>query len=298
MPDIHELILSLMVGISTGMVIVLISIGLSLTFGTMRIVNMAHGGFFMIAAFLMYSTVKIVGESMLGFVVAVVISIIATIFLGAVLERLVFRRMYGRQHMSGLLGTFALMLMFQGAAEQIWGVQPLSVNMPVSLIRAVTVFGAALPVYNLILMGVAAIALGLLALLSYRTQLGMETRAVAADRSMAALLGVRVRRVFALTFAVGTALAALAGALMAPLVQVSSSLASTYIILAFAIVLVGGIGSVLGTFIAGLSIGIIDSMIAINFPLFAGYAPFVAMAVVIAIRPSGLLGNPATALIE
>jgi len=298
MPDIHELILSLMVGISTGMVIVLISIGLSLTFGTMRIVNMAHGGFFMIAAFLMYSTVKIVGESMLGFVVAVVISIIATIFLGAVLERLVFRRMYGRQHMSGLLGTFALMLMFQGAAEQIWGVQPLSVNMPLSLIRAVTIFGAALPVYNLVLMGVAAIALGLLTLLSYRTQLGMETRAVAADRSMAALLGVRVRRVFALTFAAGTALAALAGALMAPLVQVSSSLAPTYIILAFAIVLVGGIGSVLGTFIAGLSIGIIDSMIAINFPLFAGYAPFVAMAVVIAIRPSGLLGNPATALIE
>lgn len=298
MTDIHQLILSVMVGVSTGMVVVLISVGLSLTFGTMRIVNMAHGGFFMVAAFLMYSTAKVFGGSMSGFVVAVIISIIATILLGAVLERLVFRRMYGRQHMSGLLGTFALMLMFQGGAQQIWGVQPLSVNAPIQLIRAVTIFGATIPMYNLLLTGVALVALGALAAFSYRTRIGMETRAVATDRAMAALLGIRVRRVFAITFAVGTALAALAGALMAPLVQVDSSLASTYIIVAFAIVLVGGIGSVLGTFIAGLLIGVIDSVIAINFPLFAGYAPFIAMAIVIAIRPSGLLGNPVTAHLD
>ena len=298
MTDIHQLILSVMIGVSTGMVVVLISVGLSLTFGTMRIVNMAHGGFFMVAAFLMYSTGKIFGGSMSGFVVAVVVSIIATILLGAVLERLVFRRMYGRQHMSGLLGTFALMLMFQGGAQQIWGVQPLSVNAPLELIRAVTIFGATIPLYNVLLTGVALAALGALAGFSYRTRIGMETRAVAADRAMAALLGIHVRRVFAITFAVGTALAALAGALMAPLVQIDSSLASTYIIVAFAIVLVGGIGSVLGTFTAGLLIGIIDSVIAINFPLFAGYAPFIAMAIVIAIRPSGLLGNPVTAHLD
>lgn len=288
-----------MVGISTGMIIVLISTGLSLTFGTMRIVNMAHGGFFMVAAFLVFSLTRILGRSVLGFTVAVIIAIAATVILGAILERVVFRRMYGREHMSGLLGTFALMLMFQGAAQEIWGLQPLSADGPAILTgSSVSVLGASLPLYNMILTAVAAAALGLLAVLAYRTRLGLETRAVAVDRTMAALLGVNVRRVFALTFAAGTALAALAGALMAPLVQIDSSLAATYIVLAFAIVLVGGIGSVLGTFVAGLGIGIVDSMIAINLPMFAGYAPYLAMVVVIAIRPSGLLGNPAMAHIE
>jgi branched-chain amino acid transport system permease protein len=288
-----------MVGVSTGMVIVLVSIGLSLTFGTMRIVNMAHGGFFMVAAFLVFSLTRLLGHSILGFTVAVTLSVIATVILGAFLERVAFRRMYGREHMSGLLGTFALMLMFQGGAQQVWGLQPLSVDGPPTLVRtSISIFGVTLPTYNLVLTAVAVVALGLLALLAYRTRLGLETRAVAVDRRMAALLGVNVRRVFALTFAVGTALAALAGALMAPSVQIDSSLAPTYVVLAFAIVLVGGIGSVLGTFVAGLTIGIVDSTIAINLPLLAGYAPYLAMVLVIAIRPSGLFGNPAMALIE
>jgi branched-chain amino acid transport system permease protein len=299
MPAASQILLSLMVGISTGMIIVLISTGLSLTFGTMRIVNMAHGGFFMVAAFLVFSITRLLGHNVFGFTLAVIIAIAATVLLGALLERVAFRRMYGREHMSGLLGTFALMLMFQGGVQQVWGLQPLSADGPPELVSsAVSVLGASLPLYNVVLTVVASAAFGLLGALAFRTRLGLETRAVAMDRSMAALLGVNVRRVFALTFAVGTALAALAGALMAPLVQIDSSLAATYIVVAFAIVLVGGIGSVLGTFVAGLGIGIVDSMIAINLPVFAGYAPYIAMALVIAIRPSGLFGSPAMAHIE
>jgi branched-chain amino acid transport system permease protein len=288
-----SVLLPAILGIAEGLILTLISLGLVLTYGMMRIVNMAHGSFFMLCAFVLASVLGLPGlrATTLGIAIAVVCACVVCAVVGVALERTVYARMYDRSHVSGLLGTFALALVFQGVIQQVWGLSPQKVLEPTSLVAGhVSILGTVLPDYYLLMIAAAIVALAATSAILLRTNLGLWTRAIAADRQMAGALGANVRRIFALMFALGCILAAIAGSLMAPVVSVDPSLAGTYIVEAFAVVLIGGLGSIRGCVVAALLLGLVDAFCAVDFPALAGYDLYIAMLLVLLWRPQGLFG--------
>lgn len=287
------LLLSVVTGFASGMLLVLVASGLALTFGTMRIANMAHGGFFMLGAFLAYSFVKLLPSS-IGGLEALVLASLAVLGIGTVAEILVYRRIYNLPHLNSLLGLFALMAFIQASVEFIWGTNPLFVNVDLGPLNGVlTLARGAIPVYYLVILGVGLVVCLALAIAIRYTEIGLQTRAIAHDREMAALLGIRTKRVFRVALGVGMFLAGLAGALIAPTRAIDSSLGADYIILAFAVVVVGGMDSVLGTVISGLGLGLVNSLATTYFPILSGYSIYLAMVLVLVFRPTGLLGRVA-----
>jgi branched-chain amino acid transport system permease protein len=286
----QHVVLPLVIGIAEGLVLALIALGLVLTYGMMRIVNMAHGAFLMLSAYLIAVLLgRSWSSSVFGYVLAALIAIVIPTAIGMGLERTVYRRLYGRAHGSAFLAMFALMMVFQGAAQQIWGVAPLPVKVPSSLITGyVSFLGVQLPDYYLITIAIGVAAIVITALIVYRTKVGLWTRAIAADRDMSAVLGANVQLTFGIMFGLGCALAALAGILLAPINQVTISLGTDFILEAFAVVLVGGLGSMTGAVIAALVIGIVQSFLTIDYPPLSGYGIYLVMVIVLVFRPSGL----------
>jgi branched-chain amino acid transport system permease protein len=294
----QHVILPLVVGIAEGLVLALIALGLVLTYGMMRIVNMAHGAFLMLSAYLI---AVLLGHewsaSIQGYLLAALIAIIIPTVIGIGLERTVYRRLYGRPHGSAFLAMFALMMVFQGAVQQIWGVSPLPVQVPSGLITGHTAFlDVQLPDYYLLMIAVGIVAIAVTATIVYRTKIGLWTRAIAADRDMSAVLGANVQLTFGVMFGLGSALAALAGILLAPVNQVSISLGTDFILEAFAVVLIGGLGSMSGAVIAALVIGIVQSFLQIDYPPLGGYGIYLVMVIVLVFRPSGLFKTANAAL--
>lgn len=288
-----SVVLPLVIGLSEGLTLTLISLGLVLTYGMMGIVNMAHGSFFMLAAFVLASVVDVpgVGSRGWGVIAGVLAACAVCLVVGVILERTVYSRMYNRSHISGLLGTFALALVFQGVIQQVWGLEPKPVVEPNWLVSGhASILGVAVPDYYLIMIATGVVALLATSAILLRTNVGLWTRAIAADRSMAAALGGNVRRIFALMFGLGCILAAIAGALIAPTVSVDPNLASTYIVEAFAVVLIGGVGSLRGAFIAAIILGLADSVFAVDYPRLAGYDLYIVMLLVLLWRPQGIFG--------
>jgi branched-chain amino acid transport system permease protein len=286
----QHVVLPLIIGIAEGLVLALIALGLVLTYGMMRIVNMAHGAFLMLSAYLI---AVLLGHAwsagIMGYVWAGLIAIAIPTVIGLGLERTVYRRLYGRAHGSAFLAMFALMMVFQGAAQQIWGVSPLPVKVPSSLITGYVRFlGVQLPDYYLMMIAIGVVAIVITTLIVYRTKVGLWTRAIAADRDMSAVLGANVQLTFGVMFALGCALAALAGILLAPINQVTISLGTDFILEAFAVVLIGGLGSMSGAVIAALVIGIVQSFLTIDYPPLSGYGIYLVMVIVLVFRPSGL----------
>lgn len=290
-----EIFLPILPGLAEGMLLLVIATGLTLTFGTMRILNMAHGAFFMLGAFIAYSAS--VSWSQGGTVVVpIAAAAVLCAAVGIVSERIVYRRLYKFDGLRSLLGTFALFLALSAIAQQIWGTSPLGVNIPAVLGGHLSFFGVDILVYQVFIIVIgAAVVIGLRLWLS-RTRMGLEVRAIAADRDMAAALGVRADRVFWLMFCVGCALAGLAGALIAPLVEVSSDLGADYIVLAFAVVLIGGLGSFGGAVIASLVLGLVDAFTATYLQSVEPYSIFLTLIIFLAIRPFGLFGSAAAAI--
>jgi branched-subunit amino acid ABC-type transport system permease component len=294
----EPIVLPLVIGVALGLVLSLISLGLVFTYGMMRIVNMADGAFFMLSAFL-FATVLAQpwSQSPLGFVAAAVIPIAGVAVLGVILERLVYRRIYGRPHVSSFLAMFALMMCLQGMSDVVFGVQPLPVRAPLALATgSVMLLGVQVPYYHTLAIIVGVTVLGMTGLLVFRTQLGLWTRAIAADRQMAAVLGCKVQQTFSIMFAFGCILAGIAGVLVAPLQQVDSELGTRFVLQAFAVVLVGGIGSLRGALIAALSLGIVDTFFAIDVPMLSGYGVYLVMILVLFFRPSGIFKTANAAL--
>jgi branched-chain amino acid transport system permease protein len=286
----QHVVLPLVIGIAEGLVLALIAVGLVLTYGMMRIVNMAHGAFLMLSAYLIAVLLgRAWSQAVPGFLLAALIAIAIPVVVGMGLERTVYRRLYGRAHGSAFLAMFALMMVFQGAAQQIWGVAPLPVKMPSSLMTGYTrVAGVQLPDYYLLMIGVGVVAIAATATIVYRTKIGLWTRAIAADREMSAVLGANVQMTFGVMFGLGCALAAIAGILLAPINQVTISLGTDFILEAFAVVLVGGLGSMTGAVVAALIIGIVQSFLQIDYPPLGGYGIYLVMVIVLIFRPSGL----------
>jgi branched-chain amino acid transport system permease protein len=290
-----QIFLPILPGLAEGMLLLVISAGLTLTFGTMRILNMAHGAFFMLGAFVAYSA-SVSWSQGQTIIVPLAAATLICAAVGIVSERVVYRRLYQFDGLRSLLGTFALFLVFAAAAQQIWGLTPLGVSIPRHLGGHLSVFGVSILDYQIFIIIVGALVVGALRLWLSRSRMGLEVRAVAADREMTAALGVRSERVFWVMFAVGCALAGLAGALIAPLVEVNSDLGADYVVLAFAVVLIGGLGSFGGAVIASLVLGLVDAFTASYVQTVEPYAIFLTMIVFLAIRPFGLFGSSAAAV--
>ncbi len=289
-------------GLGYGLMLFLLAAGLTLVFGIMDTMNLAHGSLYMAGAYIAAR----VHESSGSFVGAVLIAIAATVLIAFVIEILVVRRLYGRDHLAQVVATFGIILIADDAVKAIWGPSPILASMPAALAGPVQLLAELpYPAYRLLLLGVGLlVALGLYLLVNH-TRIGMLVRAGASNRAMAEFMGVRVRRVFSFVFALGAALAALAGALMGPISAVQIGMGEAILIPALIVIVIGGIGSVRGAFIAALLVGLVDTagraflppllrvvlpptLAADLGPALAGIAMYVLMATVLILKPAGL----------
>jgi branched-chain amino acid transport system permease protein len=278
-------------GISNGMLLFLISAGLSLIFGVLRIINFAHGSLFMVGALIAVSLTSLAPASTGTFVAALIGASLGLALLGAGIESGLLRRIYRAPHELQLLLTFALVFMLGDAAKLIWGREDHSVAVPGSLAGSTQALGLTFPTYRLFLIAVGiVVAIGLWFLL-HRTRWGILVRAATMDRAMLSALGVDTRRLFTTVFAFGAALAGLGGALAAPIVAVGPGLHVQVIIDAFVVVVIGGMGSVMGAFVASLLVGIVNAYGVLAFPGLAVVLTFALMALVLIVRPRGLFGH-------
>lgn len=283
------LFLQLMTGLSRASVLFIVSAGLSLVFGALRIVNIAHGSFYMLGAFLAVSVAGALGGTV-GFVVALVVVPLVVAVIAGVVEVGVLRRLYGKEHLLQLLATFALLLVFHDVVQYFWGERPQRLRAPEFVRGSVDMFGSVFPRYSLYLIGAALVlGAGLWVLLS-RTGLGRDIRAAVSDPEMLRMVGVNVPLLFTVVFALGAALAAIGGILHAPQTTVLLGMDVEIIIQAFAVVIIGGLGSMIGTAIGSVLVGVTFAMGILVYPQGAMAMVFLVMVAVLVWRPYGLLG--------
>jgi branched-chain amino acid transport system permease protein len=279
-------------GLTAAMFLFLIASGLSLIFGVLGVLNFAHGSFYMLGAYLAYQVVRTLGTTQGRFWWAALGAAVGIAVLGGLVERLLLRRLYGKEELYQLLFTYALVLILSDVAKVIWGTGQLSVSRPPGLSGAVRLFGTILPYYNLfILLLGPAIAIAFWIVL-HRTRAGRFIRAAALDREMLGALGVDVSRLYTSVFVLGSFLAGLGGALVTPVKTVVPGMDVEIIVEAFIVVVIGGLGSFWGTFLGALIYGQVLSFGILIFPRFSIFSVFALMAVVLIVRPWGLLGRP------
>jgi branched-chain amino acid transport system permease protein len=279
-------------GLTTAMFLFLIASGLSLIFGVLKIINFAHGSLYMIGAYISWNMTLILGQSSLGFFGAVAVASVSVAILGGLVERFLLRYMYQREQLYQLLFTYALVLIFADACKYIWGTQPHSVSRPPILAGSFDLFGVRFPHYDLFIIFLGPlIALGFWALLN-RTSFGRTIRAAALDREMLGALGTNVSALYLAMFVLASFLAGLSGALVSPIKSVVPGMDVEIIIEAFIVVVIGGLGSLWGTLLGSLVYGLTLAFGILVFPRFSIFAAFVIMAVVLIVRPWGLMGRP------
>jgi branched-chain amino acid transport system permease protein len=280
-------------GLSQGMVLFIVASGLSLVFGVLRVINFAHGSLYMIGAFLAFSLSTLLpAESMLSFLLLMLLVPPAVALLGLSLEIPLFRRIYGKEHLLQLLLTYALLLILDDACRLIWGGDIRNVARPELLAGSIEFFGLFLPTYNVFILAVGPIiAIGLWFLL-YRTRYGNLIRAAVSHPEMVGALGVNVSRVMTATFMLGCWLAGLGGVLMSALANIDLSIGMEKIIEAFAVVVIGGLGSIGGALLGSLILGVGVAFIQLPLSRAAIVFPYFAMALILIIRPWGLFGKP------
>lgn len=280
-------VLQLTNGLVFSLLLFLMAAGLSLIFGLMDVVNLAHGAFYLLGGYLGLSIVRWGGS----FWLALLISPIVVGALGLLLEVTLLRRLYRRGHLDQVLATFGVALILADLIRRGWGAYVEVVPAPAALAGQLAVGGVAFPVYRLAVIGVGlALALGLW-LLVERTNVGMQIRAGVSDPQMAGMLGVNVDRLFALVFAGGTALAAFSGVAAAPILNLYPGLDSEILILALVVVVVGGLGTLRGAFFGSLIVGMADVFGKALLPEFSAFVIFAVMAAVLLTRPAGLFGK-------
>jgi branched-chain amino acid transport system permease protein len=279
-------------GLTAAMFLFLIASGLSLIFGVLRVLNFAHGSFYMLGAYIAWQVVHWMHPTGASFWLATLGAAVGVAILGGVIERLLFRFLYGREELYQLLFTYALVLILGDAAKIIWGTDQLSVSRPAILNGGFEVLGATVPYYNLFIILIGpAIALGVWLMLT-RTSLGRMVRAAALDREMLDALGANVGWLYTGMFMLSAALAGLAGALVTPIQSIVPGMDVEIIVQAFIVVVIGGLGSFWGTFWGSMLYGQVLSFGILIFPGFSLFSVFALMAVILIVRPWGLFGKP------
>ncbi|MBK8524648.1 MAG: branched-chain amino acid ABC transporter permease [Betaproteobacteria bacterium] len=288
-------------GLQFGLMLFLLAAGLTLVFGIMDMINLAHGSLYMVGAYLAAAAVAASGS----FVVGVLLAVAGTAVLGALLEMTVLRRLYTRDHLSQVLATFALILIANEAVRMVWGDQPALLNPPDALSGPVELGGFSYPAFRLLIIAVGTVVALLLYWVVACTRVGMWVRAGASNREMTEALGINVKRLFTLVFAAGAGLCALAGAMLGPLLAVQVGMGESILILAFVVIVIGGIGSIRGALVGSLLVGVVDTLgrallpwllrsflpgeVAANLgPALAAILIYLLMAAVLFWRPAGL----------
>jgi branched-subunit amino acid ABC-type transport system permease component len=279
-------------GLTTAMFLFLIASGLSLVFGVMRVINFAHGSFYMIGAYLAWQAVQWLQPAPERFWPAALFAALGVALLGAVVERLLLRHLYGREELYQLLFTYALVLILGDAAKFAWGTGQLSVSTPPVLAGGIDILGTTVPLYSLFVIAIGpliAIA-GWVAL--NRTGAGRMVRAASFDREMLGALGANVGAIYTGMFVVSSFLAGLSGALVTPIQSIVPGMDVLIIVQAFIVVVIGGMGSFWGTFWGSVIYGQVLSFGILIFPGFSLFSVFALMAVILIVRPWGLFGRP------
>ena len=283
-----EWLIQILNSVQYGLLLFLVASGLTLIFGIMGVINLAHGSFYMIGAYLAFTLSSLTGSLWL----AIPIGIVLAAALGLVLEWALISRLYRRDHLYQVLLTFGLILIFEELRSLIVGDDVHSVAIPATLAASLPLTETlSYPAYRLFISAVCLLLAGLMYLTIQKTRFGMMIRAAAANPEMATSLGLDIRWINALVFAAGVALAAFAGMVAAPVSSVFPGMGSQVLIVCFVIVVIGGIGSLKGALIAALLIGFVDTFGNVLVPDFASIAVYLLMAIVLLLRPSGLFGR-------
>ena len=295
--DAATVLIQAMNGIQYGLLLFLVASGLTLIFGIMGVINIAHGSFYMIGAYLAWSLMGWVGSFWIGLIVGVTVALL----LGLVLEWLFIRFLYDRDHLQQVLVTYGLILIFSELRSMIWGDDVHSVPIPELLSGSIQLTeNLAYPIYRLWLSGVCIVIAILMFLGIQHTLLGMMIRAGESDREMTKSLGINIGLVYRFIFALGVSLAAFSGMISAPISSVFPGMGSQVLIVSFVVVVIGGLGSIKGAMIAALLVGLIDTfgkvinldIFGVNiFPEMSGMSIFALMALILMLRPQGLFGR-------
>jgi branched-chain amino acid transport system permease protein len=289
-------------GVQFGLLLFLLAAGLTLVFGIMDLVNLAHGSLYMLGAYFAATFAAWTGS----FVFAAVLALAATLVVGMTVEVIVMRRLYGRDHLDHVLGTFGLLLFFDEAVRLIWGPAGITLPLPPWLNTPVQILpGIQYSAYRLTLIGLTLATAAFLNVLVMHTRVGMLIRAGASNREMVGALGVNIKVLFTLVFGLGAALAGLAGLMQAPIFTAQIGMGENILIIAFVITVIGGIGSVRGAFMAAIIVGFVDTLGRAFFPdllrlmlskdaastaapALSSMLIYLLMAVVLVVRPDGL----------
>lgn len=288
--DLSSFAVQILNSIQYGFLLFLLSAGLTLVFGVMGVINLAHGSFFMVGAYLAYSLHQRTGSLFTAIAIGLPVAAAA----GYLVERLFIRLLYARGHLQQVLLTYGLILVFNEGQRMIWGNDVHGVPVPPSMSASIRLTSAeAYPVYRLVISAACIAVAAAMAVILRRTRLGMMIRAGRSDRAMASALGIDVGRVFAIVFSAGAALAALAGMLSAPVSAVYPGMGEEMLILSFVVVVIGGIGSIKGALAGAMLIGFADTFGKVLLPGLAGVTVYAVMAAVLLFRPEGLFGRSA-----
>jgi branched-chain amino acid transport system permease protein len=289
-------------GVQFGLLLFLLAAGLTLVFGIMDLVNLAHGSLYMLGAYFAATFVAWT-ES---FVAGALLALGATLLVGMAMEVVALRRLYGRDHLDHVLGTFGLILFFNELVRMVWGPAGLSLPLPIWLLYPVEILpGLFYPTYRIAIIGTALVVALFLYILVMRTRLGMLIRAGASNREMTGALGININLLYTLVFGLGAALAGLAGLMQAPILTVQIGMGENILILAFVVIIIGGIGSIRGAFIAAVLVGLIDTIgraflpdllrlilssrgASTVAPAMSSMMIYLLMAIVLVLRPEGL----------
>lgn len=300
--DLTFVIENLLNGLQFGLMLFLLAAGLTLVFGIMDFINLAHGSLYMVGAYFAATFTTLTGSFWLG----LLLSIAATGVVGVLLEISVLRRLYQRDHLSQVLATFALIMIFNEGVRMIWGVQPLTLNTPPVFSKPVELFpGFFYSSFRLFIIGTGLAVAAVMYLIVVKTRLGMLVRAGASNREMAVTMGVNIKRVFTLLFAFGAALCAVAGTLLGSILAVQVGMGESILILAFVVIVIGGIGSIRGALVGALLVGVVDTLsrsllpamlrLIMSSDMASGVGPalasiliYVLMAAVLFFKPQGL----------
>ena len=283
--DFATFLIQLLNSVQYGLLLFMLAAGLTLIFGIMGVVNLAHGSFYMLGAYLAYALSGLFGSLTL----AIIGGVLLAVAFGLLLEWLLFRHFYQRDHLDQVLLTFGLIYIFEELRSMLWGDDVHGVKVPDLLSASIPLTeNLSYPVYRLFMAGVCiALAIGLYLLIS-KTRLGMKIRAGAFNRDMAEALGINIKRIHALVFALGVGLAAVAGMVAAPVSSVYPNMGSQVLIMCFVVVVIGGIGSVRGALISALLVGLVDTFGKVLLPQVAGRLVYMLMAGVLLWKPEGL----------
>lgn len=289
---VYQIFGQIVSGLSIGMVFFLIAAGLSMALGTLKVLNIAHASFYMLGAYLCYTITHLLGSSSELFWIALVGAPIGVAIFGGIIELLILRPLYKRALLYQLILTFGLILVIGDIVKLTWGVQFYMVSIPWPLHGTVSLFGARLSYYHLFMIAMGPTVLGIIWVFLHKTKLGRIIRAVTHSRDMSSALGVNVSVVYTVVFMFASWLAGLAGTLMAPMSSVFLGMDTTVTIECFIIIVIGGLGSISGAFLGAVVFGLANSLGILILPKQAIAFGFIAMAIVLIVRPWGLMGKP------